>query len=267
MPNFSFNEAEILIFFAVLCRFASLFALMPIMGDRVVPAPVKVLLAVVVSIALFPALTGRGGGVDLNDSAWTLSGWGIVSTLFFEVVLGLVFGFVAKYAFEVVQFGSTFLGTLAGFSMSSQYDPHQESQTEVVSRLQITLAMLLFLVLEGHHLVIRSALESYKVVGLGKASLGEALSKELLSMTAEIFRIGLQLAAPIAVVLFAVNVVYGVMSKSMPQMNVLVLSFSVSTILGLGLMLVLQPEFYHVTRELIERMSEHLVRVLRAMKG
>ena len=54
-----------------------------------------------------------------------------------------------------------------GFSTASTYDPHQESQTQVVAQIQMAIAMLLFLALDGHHLMLRASLESYRIVGVG----------------------------------------------------------------------------------------------------
>lgn len=78
---------------------------------------------------------------------------------------------------------------------------------------------------------------------------------------------GLLLSAPIAVSMFAVNVVFGILSKAMPQLNILVLSFAVTAILGLFVMLATFPEFYGASENILGRMPDWMTYVMKAVKG
>lgn len=259
------NEA--LTFFAVLVRYGVLFAIVPILGDRMIPAPIKVLSAVAITAALYPALVANGSINPQSASVWSSSVSQIIFTIGLESIFGLALGYCSKLVFDGIQFGANVTGNLMGFASASQFDPHQEAQTEIIAHLQMTLAMLLFLVMDGHHLFLRAAMDSYKIVGIGSLSLGGMFSKQLVQMTGDTFILGMQLAAPVAVSLFLVNVVYGIMAKNMPQMNILVLSFSVSALIGFIILLISLPEFASVVTESFSGLYEKLTKVMRLMHG
>lgn len=267
MSLFNFDEPMLLCFFAVLVRYGTLMAVLPITGDKVVPAPVKVLLALAATVAIFPGLMATGQVKPGEALLWGATAGGIVRTVGMEAAFGLVLGYTAKLAFDAISFGANLTGTFMGFAMASAYDPHQETQSQVVAEIQMALVMLLFLALDGHHLMLRASLASYDVVGLGQAGLGELLARRLTEITGLVVRFGIQLAAPVAVSIFAVNVVFGIMSKAMPQLNVLVLSFAVTALVGLAVMFLGMPEFLAAAGDVLGRMTEWLEAVKAAMGG
>jgi flagellar biosynthetic protein FliR len=272
MPDlFNFSPEEILCFFAVLIRFSVLMAILPFVGDRVVPGPVKVLLSLATTLALFPALVARGN-INIADAAvWGSTTGGIIGTMTMEVLCALVLGFTAKLAFEAISFGGNLVGTFMGFATASQYDPHQESQTQVVSQIQMAIAMLLFLALDGHHIMLRASLSSYQVVPIGgmaafaKMGFNGALSQRLIEITGDVIKFGLQLSAPVAVCLFGVNVAFGVVAKAMPAINILVLSFAVTGIVGLAILFLSIPEFQGAVTNIFAQMDDWMRSVLLAM--
>ena len=256
MNLFNFGEQELIAFFMVLVRFATLFSVLPFFGDRLIPSPVRVLLALIVSVVVFPILK-MSQGAHLSDIA-TLgrSVSGIVCTTISEVFIGLLLGFTAKLIFEGIAFGANLIGNLMGFASATSYDPHQESQTEIIAQLQTTIAMLLFLTLDGHHLILKASLNSFNLVGIGMLSMNLAMVERLTAMTSQIFSFGLELAAPMAIALFGVNLVFGLISKALPQMNILILSLSVSGLVGLVVMFIGVPGFYSLNVGMFENIAD-----------
>ncbi len=272
MNIFNFDEAEILSFFAVLVRFSVLMSTLPFVGDRYVPAPIKLLLSLAVTIALFPALIGSGYVRPSDSLVWGSTASGLVGTIALEVLFALVLSFIAKLAFEGVNFGGNLVGNFMGFSMATHFDPSQESQTQIIAEVQMALAMLTFLALDGHHLMLRASFQSYELIGVGGlgalkgAGFNMAFSQKLISLGSLVVLHGIQLAAPVALSLFAVNVVFGVMSKAMPQLNVLVLSFSVSAIIGLIVMFLSLPEFQGYSSQILGSISDNMREIILSMK-
>jgi flagellar biosynthetic protein FliR len=254
-----------LTFFAVLVRYSILVAVLPFLGDKLIPGVVKVLLALALSIALFPALVARGEVKPGDALIWGAQPGSLIGTIALEALFGVTLGYCAKLSFDTIQFGANLVGTFMGFSTASLYDPHQDSQSQVVAEIQIAMAMLVFLAVDGHHLMLRAALDSYKIVGLGKASFGNFFSERLLQMTADVLRFGIQISAPVALSLFGVNVAFGIMAKAMPQINILVLSFSVSALVGLVVMFISVPAFQTVAGNILGRMGDSMEAMMVAM--
>lgn len=268
MPPFQFDQQEILTFFAVMVRYSVLFSLLPFIGDRMIPGPLKVLFSVTVSIVLFPTLV-KTGAVDPGEAiGWGATTGGIVRVVGLEAVFGLVLGFTTRFIFDTVSFGANLIGTSMGFASATQFDPHQEGQTQVVAEFYLALAMLVFLALDGHHLMFRAAIDSYRWVGMGKVSIMEAgFMDQLLALSSLVIRNGIQLAAPVGIAIFTVNVAFGVLSKAMPQLNVLVLSFSVTALIGLAVMFFTIADFQGATAQIVGSMGDWMVLISRTLAG
>ena len=276
MSLFNFDEAEILTFFAVLVRYSVLISVLPFFGDKVIPMPVKVLLSLALSICLFPALVARGRINPADALVWGATPAGIASTIVVEALLALALGFVAKIAFDAVNFGGNMVGTFMGFAMANTYDHRQESQTQVVAEIQMALAMMLFLALDGHHFMLAAGIQSYNIVGLGgfgadgqsvlsAAGSTSFAAQKIIALTSQIFRFGIQIAAPVAVVMFGINVAFGVLAKALPQLNVLVLSAAVSGLVGLAVMFLSLPEFQGAVSNVLAGIPESMNGLLQAI--
>lgn len=271
MSLFNFNEAELLTFFAILVRYSVLMSVLPFFGDRFVPIPVKILLSLALSVCLYPMLVSRGE-VNPHDAwVWGATTSGIFTTVATEALLALLLGYIARLAFDAISFGGNLMGTFMGFAMASTYDPQQQAQTQVVAELQIALAMLLFLAVDGHHLMLAASMQSYSIIGIGgKGILQEggftpAFLQKVLDLSWQSIRFGIQIAAPMAVVLFGVNVGFGVLAKTMPQLNVLALSVGVSAIIGLMVMFVTLGEFQGLVSNAFSGMADQIEAVLRGL--
>lgn len=265
MSLFNFNMEEMLTFIAVLLRYSVLFSVLPFIGDRMIPAPVKVLLGLSVTITLFPPLVRSGLIRPSEARIWGESASGIMGIGILEVLFGLTLGFCGKMIFDGISFGANLVGNFMGYASASFYDPHQESQTEVIAQVQTTVAMLIFLALDGHHLMLRAAIESYKIVGLGKVTFGSVFSQRLISMSGEVFRFAIQLAAPVAVSIFSVNIVFGILSKALPQLNIFMLSAAATALIGLIVMSLTVSEFQGQVSYTLSKIEDWQIGMMKAL--
>ncbi|MFL5815742.1 MAG: flagellar biosynthetic protein FliR [Bdellovibrionia bacterium] len=271
MSLFNFNQEELMCFFAVLVRYSVLIAVLPFTGDVQVPAPVKVLLSLAVSIALFPTLLASGQVRPSDAAVWSAEAGSLIGTVALEVIVALILGYTARLAFMAISFGGNLVGNFMGYGIASSYDPNQQSHTQVVAEFHMAIAMLIFLAIDGHHMMLRSALQSYQIVGIGgQWMMGDgraAMSQRLIQMCSEVLKFGIQLSAPIAIVVFAVNVIFGVMARAVPQLNILVMSVTISAFIGLVVMFLSLGELHGVTINILSRMGDWMDGVLRAMAG
>ncbi len=264
---FQFSPEEIFSFFAVLVRVSVLIAVLPVFGDKMIPAPVKILLSLAITLAIFPGLVKQGFVRPGDAVIWAATTFGIARTIFQEVLVGLVLGYTAKLVFDAIQIGAAIVSNMMGFSMASIYDPHHETQTTVVAEIQVAIAMLAFLALDGHHLLLHGALDSFRFCGLGEAGVNSLMQSRLIEMTGMVLKFGVQLGAPITLVMFAVNVAFGVFSKTMPQMNILVLSLGISAFAGMVVLMLTAPEFQTVASNILSRTEDWMQGMLVVMAG
>ena len=265
MTPFDFDQNELLSFFAVLVRYSVLVSVLPFVGDRTIPMPVKVLFSVAITLVLFPALVRTGLVIPAQAEVWSSSAMGIATVVGLEALFGVLLGYTARLVFDAIHFGSNLVGTFMGFSSATMFDPHHESQSQVVSEFYLALAMLLFLSLDGHHLMLRAALESYRWVSLGEMRLGGTFGSGIVELTGNVLRYGLQISAPVGIAIFAVNVAFGVVARAMPQVNVLVLSFAVTALVGLIVMFITISDFNGVMAQVLSKVGDWMIAMARAV--
>jgi flagellar biosynthetic protein FliR len=262
---FEFSQEELLCFFAVLIRFSVLISILPLFGDRFVPGPAKILLSLAVTFTVFPALLASGMIHPREAEIWGATAGGLVGTLAIEVLTGLTLGFVSKLVFESISFGANMTGNFMGFAAASIFDPHQESQTQVVGEIQMAIAMLLFLALDGHHLMLRATLESYRWVGLGQAVFSQAFASRLIELTSYVLKFAIQFSAPVGLAIFSVNIAFAVLAKTLPQMNLLVMSFAASAMVGLLVLAGSLAEFSGLSTALFGRGGDWMALIAKTL--
>lgn len=245
----------------------SLIIFLPIFGDKIIPQTVKILFGLSFSIIAYPMLMAEGSSLHpeiMSSIAKTI--WALCCELGF----GMMLGFVARWIFDAVQFAGHFAGTSIGFSMASVLDPHSETQTIAFAELQYVLVALLFLSLDGHHIYLATILQSFKVVAIGGANLlanGDSIVQYLIHMSAEVITLGLKLSAPVMVVVLLLNASFGIMTRAVPQMNVMTVSFAANILVGLGVAIVTLPGFVNMVGAAFDSYTPELIKFMRLFNG
>ncbi len=233
------TPADIFLFALILCRIAGLFAALPVFGGQRLPANIKIVVVLAITLVCLPILR-------LTPPPVPQDAFGVGLMILREMLIGLTLAFVTQVVFSAVEFCGQIIGMQMGFSIASVIDPSMGNQTQIMSVMQSLLATLLFLSLNIHHVFIRAIIDSFSIIPLGGWQMNEALIRFLVGVTADVFILGIRLAAPVMVTLLLTSVVLGVMARAFPQMNVFMVSFPLNIGLGfvvLGATLLL---FFHV---------------------
>jgi flagellar biosynthetic protein FliR len=231
----------------VLARVAGLVLSAPMLGHALVPPRVRAALAVLLAAAIVPAL-GGAGGVAAPASLWSLGA--MVAT---ESALGVLLGLVAQFVFAGVQLGGQIIGIQMGFGIVNLIDPQSHAQVTIIAEWQQLMALLTFLVLDVHHLLIRAVLESFRAAPPGGLALDGLGVRAAISLAGDLFVVGVRIAAPVLVVLLLTNGALGVLARTIPQLNVFVVGFPLNV--GVGL-LVLGAAMPFTLRLLAGRFAE-----------
>lgn len=215
-------------FVLVLARIAGLMIAAPVLGHSLVPLRVRAAAAVVLAMVLAPAVQPPA------SVPATLAGLG--GTLAVEAALGALLGLVAQLIFAGVQLGGQIAGIQMGFGMANLIDPQSHQQVTVMAHWQALLGLLVFLALDVHHLLLRALLESFRTAPPGGPALGALGLRGAVTLSADLFAIGLGIAAPVLIALLLANAALGVLSRTLPQLNVFVVGLPVHV--GVGLIMV-----------------------------
>lgn len=232
-------------FLLVFCRLGAILAVAPVVGHRSVPVPHRAGLALLLAFVITPLFAPQApGGRDALGWALGIAG---------EILVGLAIGFVAQMVVFAVQIAGELTGLAMGLSTAAVYDPAMGGQAGVVARFHELTALLLFLSLHGHHLVVQVAAASFQRIGPGVLVHG-ALAGGVVALGGKLLRAGLELAAPVVGILFVVNAVLALLARVAPQTNVFALALPVTLALGVFGLVETAPYFSHVLTGLISRM-------------
>ncbi|HXJ35884.1 MAG TPA: flagellar biosynthetic protein FliR [Candidatus Eisenbacteria bacterium] len=212
-------------FLLVVARLSGLVLAAPIFGHLLVPMRVRAGFVGVLALALAPAVGGPGVEASVP--------WGLAGLVAMEAAIGVLIGFVAQLVFAGVQLGGQVAGLQVGFGIASLIDPGSQASTTVVAQWQQLAALLVFLVLDVHHVVLRALIESFRVAPVGHVVVSGALLEGMIAQAASLFAVGVRIAAPVLVTLLLVNGTLGVLARTIPQLNVFAVGFPVNVGVGL----------------------------------
>ena len=153
---------------------------------------------------------------------------------------------MVRFIFGGIQVGGQILAFQMGFSMATTVDPLQGDQETIISHFLYMVAILTFLILNGHLYVLKALMDSFRLIPPGGLIISPPLGWEIISMSAEMFVLGLKVAAPVMASLFLVELALALMARAAPQMNMLIIGFPVKITIGLfflGMLFVLMAEY------------------------
>jgi flagellar biosynthetic protein FliR len=216
--------AHVPAFLLVLFRLGGIFIFGPVFGSQVIPIRVKVLIALVLAVCIYPIVPPQ---VPVELSLPTL---GVaVGT---EMLIGLIIGYGASLPLIAMQVGGQMMGHQLGLGLAHVFSPDFNEQTEVMSQFLFLMALAAFLVLGGHHAMISALVGSFHAVPLGGYLPDAALLELVTGLLQSMFELGLRVAAPLLCLVFLETVAMGFVARTVPQMNILSLGFPVRIIVG-----------------------------------
>lgn len=226
----SFTEAQILGWLNPLLwpflRALALFSAMPILGTRNVPMPVRIGLAGLIAFAAQPTLPVAP--VVALDSALA------ITLIVQQAVIGLSLGFAVRLVFASIEFAGEVIGLQMGLNFAGFFDPISAATATATSRFFGTTVAWLFIVINGHLLVIAALVQSFSAFPVGPEPFAFLHQVQPQRWGAELFSTGLWIALPLITMLLFVNLVLGAISRVAPQINIFAVGFPVT--LGVGLL-------------------------------
>jgi flagellar biosynthetic protein FliR len=232
----------------------------PVFGSRLVPVIVKVWFSILFAFALMPLVKVKGGVPPIESIPYF-----ILAAR--EVLLGVLMGFISTFFVHGVEFAGHVLGLQMGFAASSLFDPLSNADVSVVGSFQGMLAVVLFLVMNGHHVLLSSFASSYSVIPPAAAGFAGSGAGELISATANIFTVAVRISIPVLSALFLVEVGLALLAKTVPQMNIFVVGFPVKIAVGLAVLGFSIPYFTYILARAITGTNADLRSVLGVLSG
>ncbi|MCC5828988.1 MAG: flagellar biosynthetic protein FliR [Phycisphaeraceae bacterium] len=224
----------------VMFRLTGLFVLAPMFGSSVVPGRIKVLLAVGLSLCVYPMLLAP----EQASAAWYgriadegINLYQLGSLVGLELLIGLVIGYGATLPLIGMQIGGRIIDQQMGLGLAGVINPDLDEEAGVVGQFYFMLALAIFLILGGHRVLMFTLLETFHRIPPGGYALDARLLHILWSLLACMFEIAVRVSGPLLCIIFLENVAVGYLMRTVPQINVLSVGFPLKITVGVFLVM------------------------------
>lgn len=237
MINFSqLNEVQILMFGLILIRMSTFVVSAAIFNIHTISAPLKILISIVFAITMFNTVATNEALVRLHESENNI--------LLFagrEALIGLVLGFVTRFFFFAVTMAGELVSLSMGLGQAQMFNPMIGSMGNAMEQFYSVIATLVFFAFNGHHTMINGIAESFSVMQVAQMNFYSSSLSEVVLRVQSFFIIGVKMAAPVMISMMVVQLGIALLSRVVPQINVIVTSASVTVLIGFAIIFVSLP--------------------------
>ena len=257
-PEDLLDPVRIAAIFLIFVRVGGLMTAAPFFGHKSIPVKVRLLLAVVLSWVMV-------GFVELPSPQLIARPLGMVVAIFTEMLTGVAIGFAAQFLFWGVAYAADVLGFQMGLAMAQVFDPATGSNTNPMGRLLMLVFLLVFILLDGPHMLLEALVMSFQAVPLAGAQL-HASGPQLLTMAGGLFITGLRIASPFMVTFFLVESAMGIFARVVPQADLFSLGMPLKLIVGLSLAIAFVQNLIPLSPELLDESAVAILELIDALR-
>lgn len=246
------------VFLLILVRMAGLFLMSPVFGRQNLPAYFKVGLSLFLSYLVF---SNKFLTLGIEVSSFLEYGLLILR----EVLVGYVMGFITTLVFSAIWTAGQLIDTQIGFGIVNVIDPHSNIQVPLMGNFKNILALLTFFTLDGHHTLVKLIFGSYDIIPLGAAAITGDLTGLTVRFFANSFVLAIKIALPIIAITFLSEVAFGVLIRTVPQMNIFIIGIPVKIFIGLVAILVFIPIYIGSLNGIFDGMFRDIGKALKGL--
>ena len=245
--------------FLIFARVGAFLTALPVFSHSGVPVQLRIALSGLLALLLAPLVpVAVAAHLDL---------WPLVRLMVIEIGSGLLLGSVCRLVFFGLEIAAGIIATEMGLMMSSIYNPMSNSASPVTGTLLYWMGLVLLLSLDLHHWILAAFQRSYVLLPVGGAHLSPTLLPDMIVRSGSIFVIGLQIAAPMMSVSFVISLVFAVLGRAVPQMNIFSESMPVRTLVGLSVLGLTCTLMAQYLVNYLRRLPEDMLAVAKMMGG
>jgi len=215
---------KFLLFTLVLTRVSGLTMTAPIYGTNEVPMQVRALLAVALALLITP--TQWAVAVEYPGST--------IHYLVFigsELLIGLCLGLGIVILFSGIQLAGQMASQIGGLMLADVFDPGSDTSVPIFSRLLFLVTLAVFVCIGGHRMVMAGLLDTFRTIPPGSAAVPHAIAETFVALLTQSFSLGIRAAVPVVTALLLSTLVMGLISRTLPQLNILLVGFGLNSML------------------------------------
>ena len=258
MVNYTFSLTEIEILLLILVRISCFVSVAPFFGTKNVPNRVKVGMSVFISLLIY-------GFVDQEGIGYTgLFGYAVI--LLKEGITGLLMGFVANICNSIILFAGNIIDMDIGLSMATEFDQINNTQATITGTLYQYFILMLLIVTNMHHYILRALADSYQVIPVGGQVFDwNSMLGTMTQFMTDMFIIAFRIFLPIFACIMILNCILGIMAKVAPQMNMFAVGMQMKILVGFLVLLVTITLLPNIADMIFTEMRRMVVSIIEGM--
>ncbi len=218
------------------------------------------------AVSLVISMVVLSSGVDYSHLAESITNnYYLVLFAVNEVMTGLIFGTITSMAFNAAKLAGCWMDYHCGFMMTSIMDPATNTQATLLGNLSYMASTVLFFILDGHILVLNCLMQSFHILPIGKSIVFQENLNAIFEIIINYIILGLKIAIPIVLIIIIVDLCLGLITRTVPNIPVMLLGMPIKFILGLSTYILLLPILFKAITVLISNLPnifESLMTVL-----
>ncbi|MDU3409350.1 fused FliR family export protein/FlhB family type III secretion system protein [Clostridium sp.] len=254
------NTAYFLALILVFIRLTSFFLVAKSLFPKGTPPILKGAIGMILSFAIISGINYQVV-LEINNN------YMLVYSVVSEIMSGVILGFIANMIFEFIRMAGGYMDIQIGLSMMNILDPSSETTSTPFSNLSYFISMVIFFIIDGHHLLIKCLIQSFKVVNIGQNIVFQDTFSVVLDAFREYFVVGVKIAIPLVLIIIITDLCMALVSRTVPAINVMILGMPVKMVVGLLTFIALLPIMIKIISyafNLIPDIIEEMLKVLPA---
>lgn len=245
-------------FLVIFSRTIGITVLNPVFSRREIPYVVKI------GISFYMAL------IITNVLSLNLYDYSIASLSFIvlkEFVIGLIIGFISFLFFNALYIAGELIDMAMGFGIVNVLDIQNNIQVPIMGNFIYVLSIMVFLSVNGHYYFISAVFDSYALLPVGVLVINENFLQFSIDTFTQIFIIGFKLSAPVVITVLMTDIALGILSRTVPQMNVFMVGMPLRVLIGIATMMVVLPLYIFSLDAMFSKSFEGIYNIIRIIGG
>ena len=217
---------ELKLFLVVFTRVSIILFMMPFFNLRTTPPILKAGLSLILSIIIYLSIDKNRISIPLNDLEFVFS-------IIKEIFIGLIISLTIILFFEAIRIAGQYMGFQIGFSITNILDPYYGNQQSILASFIYFTAFVLFLCINGHHILLKTLVDSFYILSFGNLNVRKDIFDLVLYYSSEMFKISIKIASPVLGIILLTHIIFAIITKVIPQMNIMIVAFPIQIIIGL----------------------------------
>ncbi len=232
MPDFTPILTHAMPFMLVLTRLTGVFLFTPLFTSTSVPRSFKTMLAFTFAVAIYPFVPAGAVSLDITLAQ-------LLPLMFSELLIGVIMGLIMGIPMMAIQMGGYMMGYQMGLSLAESFNPELNTNSSVIGQLLFYLSIFIYIGIGGFEIIFVTLADSFYSIGSGSFGVADTPLTLLLGVVNSGFELALRVASPILGVISMLLIAMGFIMKTMPQINIMSIGFSIQIITGLTTLMLL----------------------------